>query len=273
MRKSIPRICWLALAVGFACSHPARAQAQSNLEFEAATIKPFDPSHGWAPGIKGGPGTSDPGRISIKSWLKGLLMTAYGVNSDRISGPAWLDTNSQLYIVEATIRPGATKEQMAVMLQNLLKQRFQITLHRETRDVPLYELTVAGKGPQLKAYVEGSFATGGRGMPGGADFPMEYVSGGVEHASANQATITQLIKYLSLGLKRPVVDNTGLSGLYNYNLDYALDLSANADDVSTASAPDLITAVRQQLGMKLTAKKGPLEIIVIDGAEKTPIEN
>src|SRR6185437_16624744 len=107
----------------------------------------------------------------------------------------------------------------------------------------------------------------------GADFPMEYVSGGVEHASANQATITQLIKYLSLGLKRPVVDNTGLSGLYNYNLDYALDLSANADDVSTASAPDLITAVRQQLGMKLTAKKGPLEIIVIDGAEKTPIEN
>ena len=78
---------------------------------------------------------------------------------------------------------------------------------------------------------------------------------------------------MSLQLKRPVVDKTGLTGLYNYNLDFMPFLPGTGDDVSSASAPDFITAVRVQLGMKLTAKKDPLEIIVIDHAEKNPIDN
>lgn len=269
----------------------APAESTTKPEFEAASIKPVDISRGFAPGIKGGPGTSDPERISFTSSLKGFLMAAYGVGSDYISGPAWLDTNPQPYRIEATIRQGATKEQFSQMLQNLLNQRFQITMHREIRDLPLYELTVAGKAPQLKEYVANSYDDGktagrpagggpdpgyGRGLPEGLDFPYQYASDGVSHAVANKVSIAQLIKFLSAQLKRPVVDKTGLTGLYNYNLDFMPVLpgaSGTGEDLSTASAPDLIMAVRVQLGMKLTARKDSLEIIVIDHAEKTPTEN
>jgi len=250
---------------------PTSGAPRANLEFEVATVKPFpDMSRGFTP-VKGGPGTSDPDRISYTSSLKGLLVDAYGVGNDYISGPAWL--NTEVYAITATIRPGATKEQVSQMLQNLLTQRFQMTVHRENRDVPLYELTVAGKGPQLKEYVAGSYAANGRGFKEGLDFPFQYASDGISHAVANKVSIAQLANFLSFQLKRPVVDKTGLTGLYNYNLDFMPVLPGTGEDLSTSSAPDFITAVREQLGMKLTAKKGPVEIIVIDRAEKTPIEN
>lgn len=266
------------------------AIATTNLEVEVATVKPFVPdgSRGVPMGIRGGPGTSDADRISFTSSLKGFLMAAYGVGSDYISGPAWLDTNPQLYVITATIRPGATKEQVSQMLQNLLNQRFQTIFHRETRDVRLYELTIAGKGPQLKDFVANSYDDGkaarrpagggpdpayGRGRPEGLDFPYQYASDGINHAVANKVSIAQLTKFLSAQFKRPVIDKTGLAGLYNYNLDFMPFLPGTGEDLSTASAPDLITAIRVQLGMKLTAKKGPLEVIIIDHAEKTPIEN
>ena len=248
------------------------ADSAASLEFEAASVKPFDASRGFFPGIKGGPGTSDPERISFTSSLKGFLMAAYGVGSDYIAGPGWLDASPpQFYAIEATIRPGATKEQASRMLQNLLTQRFQLTMHRETRDVPLFELTVAGKGPRLREYLAGSYAANGRGFTEGLTH--QNASDGINHAVANKVSIAQLISFLSFQLKRPVVDKTGLTGLYNYNLDFMPVLPGTGEDVSTASAPDLITAVQVQLGMKLTAKKGPLEIIVIDHAEKTPVEN
>ena len=264
------------------------ADSAKDLEFEVATVKPFDASNGFFPNMRGGPGTSDPDRISFTSTLKGFLMAAYGVGNEYISGPAWLDTNPQMYAIAATIRPGATKDQVNQMLRNLLNQRFQITMHRETRDVPLYELTLAGKAPQLKEYVPNSYdddkgaarpAGGGpypayaRGFPEGLDLPYQYASDGISHAVANKVPMAQLIKFLSLQLKRPVVDKTGLTGLYSYNLDFMPFLPGAGEDLSSAAAPDFVTAVRVQLGMKLTAKKGPIEIIVIDHAEKTPIEN
>jgi uncharacterized protein (TIGR03435 family) len=245
----------------------ASANSSMTLEFEAATLKAVDSKTGLTPGVKGGPGTSDPERIVYTNPLRRLLMTAYGVGSDFISGPAWLDTSE--YTITATIRPGATKEEVNQMLRNLLAERLQITIHRETRDMPLYELTVVGKGPQLNEYVQGSFAPNGRGMPEGRDYPMQFGEKGVSHALANKVTISQLINFLSFQLKRPVVDKTGLTGLYNYKLDFAPSPGPD-DEASMASAPDFITAVREQLGMKLTAKKGPLEIIVVDHAEKLP---
>ena len=110
-------------------------------------------------------------------------------------------------------------------------------------------------------------------LPEGLPGPFEYVSDGISHADANKASIAQLIDFLSFELKRPVVDKTGLTGLYNYSLDFVPALAATDENGSPAPAPDFITAVRVQLGMKLTAKKGPLEIIVIDHVEKTPIED
>jgi len=134
----------------------------------------------------------------------GFLMAAYGVGSDYISGPAWLDASPpQFYAIEATIRPGATKEQASRMLQNLPTQRFQLTMHRETRDVPLFELTVAGKGPQLEEYVADSHAANGGGFVEGVTH--QNASDGMNHAVANKVSIAQLINFLSFQLKRPVV--------------------------------------------------------------------
>src|SRR5439155_23026348 len=122
-------------------------------EFEVAAVKPFTPNpNGWAVRTAGGPGTSDPSRIRyLNLTFKSLLATAYGVENFMIAGPAWLD---ERWTIEATIRPGATKEQVNQMLQNLLLDRFKMTLHRETRTVRVYELTVVKKGPKLRELVE-----------------------------------------------------------------------------------------------------------------------
>src|SRR5579862_8583026 len=130
----------------------ARGQASAREEFEVATVKPFplDPN-GWVVRTEGGPGTSDPNRIRyLHPTLKSLLATAYGVENFMISGHDRLD---ERWIIEATIRPGATKEQVNQMLQNLLLDRFKLTFHRETRTGPVYELTVVEKGPKLREFV------------------------------------------------------------------------------------------------------------------------
>ena len=119
--------------------------------FEVATVKPFAANaNGSFPlRTEGGPGTSDPGRIRyVNLTFKSLLMTAYGVGKDMISGPDWLD--SERCVIEATVPPGATREQVNRMLQQLLADRFKLAVHRETRNVALYELTLVKQGPGLK---------------------------------------------------------------------------------------------------------------------------
>jgi uncharacterized protein (TIGR03435 family) len=91
--------------------------------------------------VRGGPGTPDPSQVAYTNLrLKDLLLTAYGLRSYQIAGPDWLDT--ERYDVIANIPPGATKEQFPLMPQDLLLERFKISLHHETKDLPLYELVV-----------------------------------------------------------------------------------------------------------------------------------
>ncbi len=122
--------------------------------FEAASVKSAGRNR--VPGVsgqmKGGPGTSDPGRISYNQNLKNILMKAWDVPVDQLAGPAWLmDISGQdYYAITATLPADTTREQFQKMLQNLLIERFQIQLHHETRDFPGYELVVAPGGPKLK---------------------------------------------------------------------------------------------------------------------------
>ena len=255
----------------------ARGQASAREEFEVAAVKPFTPNpNGWTVRTEGGPGTSDPNRIRyINLNFKNLLATAYGVRDGMISGPAWLD--SERCIIEATIRPGATKEQVNQMLQNLLLDRFKMTLHRETRTVTVYELTVVKKGPKLREFVENAPA------PADGKWSTTEKDGFVRirpshipvifegHAWGRGETVSELVNYLSSELKAPVVDKTGLTGKYDYNLEFSGALSAATDRAD--SAPDFVTAVRDQLGLKLESKKGPMDLLVIDHIEKTPTAN
>jgi uncharacterized protein (TIGR03435 family) len=262
----------------------ARGQASAREEFEVAAVKPFTPNPDgtWSVRTEGGPGTSDPSRIRyVNPTLKILLATAYGVGYSVISGPAWLD--SERCIIEATIRPGSTKEQVNQMLQNLLLDRFKMTLHRETRRVPLYELTVVKKGPKLVEFVENA--------PGPADgklsatekdgfvrirpgpLPLMFEARGISHAWGAGETVAELVNYLSSVLKAPVVDMTGLTGKYDYNLEYSgSPLNATTDNIADP-APDFVTAVKDQLGLKLESKKGTIDLLVIDHIEKNPTPN
>src|ERR1700722_3983486 len=128
--------------------------------FEVATIKPAAPpatSMGAGGGMRfairmgaqGGPGTSDPGQITYSNLpLKNLLVNAFGVKTYQISGPAWIDT--ERFDIVAKVPQGATKDDVKLMLQNLLAERFKLTLHREKKDLPMYALVVAKRGPTMK---------------------------------------------------------------------------------------------------------------------------
>jgi uncharacterized protein (TIGR03435 family) len=233
----------------------------------------------------GGPGTKDPGRFTATgASLRGLVVIAYRIRSDQFSGPAWMET--ERFDVTAKIPPGATEEQFRRMLQNLLAERFQMQVHHETRTVPVYELVVAKNGPRLKPAEQGSGADGfvpgepwpvdrdgfpilPRGRPGavGGSGP-----GGV-HWTFRMQTVKSLAEVLSgpVGAGWRVIDKTGLSGKYDFTLYYrpVNGPPPGPDD----DAPSIEQAVQEQLGLKLVPSKAPIDVVVVDRAEKAPSEN
>jgi uncharacterized protein (TIGR03435 family) len=273
----------------------------SGQQFEAATIKQPPPPNGnfIRMGMNGGPGTSDPGRINYENVnLKMVLAKAYGVQNYQISGPDWLD--SERFNIAAKLPDGATKEQFLVMLQNLLIERFKMALHREKKDLPAYALLVAKNGPKLKASSAdptapepgpptGRMVMGKDGfpaMPAGHTGMMAMLGpGGIKMTAGNQS-MPELVEWLADKLGRPVTDLTGLTGKYDLTLYFSMEglvlpppppgamggpMPPPSSDSETA--PSLLTALQEQLGLRLESKKLPLDLIVIDHIEKAPTEN
>jgi uncharacterized protein (TIGR03435 family) len=115
------------LAAVLVASSGILLQAQS---FEVASLRPWEPGSPARPGIRGGPGTADPGRISYTRYpLRLLISVAFEMPLARIEGPVWMD--SEAFNIEAKLPPGATREQVQTMLRNLLTERFQLKLHRD----------------------------------------------------------------------------------------------------------------------------------------------
>jgi uncharacterized protein (TIGR03435 family) len=291
----------------------SRAQAQTLTEFEVASLKPFDgdtPARGM---VMGGPGTITPNRITGDGvTLARLIYQAYDVPFDQISGPGWLQQDR--FSVSANIPPGATKDQVKVMLQNLLAKRFGLVLHREPREFPVYELTVAQGGSKLKptAYPDAKAARPGDygEKPAGADGYPSMPSGisgstglsqnGLNRMSFQAVPISSLIFHIQslLGAitgqntwaPARVIDKTGLTGKYDFKLEYAssggiggglhpdgaLSASAASDrglgTVNEVIGPDIFRAVTQ-LGLKLTKSKAAFDVLVVDRANRIPTEN
>jgi len=317
-----------AVMMGILVCGAVFGQTAGKLEFDAATVKPSPPLGNGAIAIqrKGGPGSSDPGRVAYNGMpLKMLLTIAYDVKPYQISGPAWLD--SERFDVAGTVPEGTTKEQSNAMLQNLLLDRFGIKVHHETKELPLYELTVAKNGPKLKASVadpnvppdgappeppKGPPPIGKDGfpqLPPGRKSQMMMVTPKGFHMMAGAQPVSALADMLGNMLSSPVLDKTGLTGTYDYTLDFSRDsvpgpaglpplppgkdgafgaiatgpgpgpgpsTGPGAGPASAADQPDapsLFIAIQEQLGLKLEKKKGPLDLIVIDHAEKVPTEN
>lgn len=236
-------------------------------------------------GGRGGPGSADPGRVVYSFMpLKALLAIAYGVRQYQISGPAWIET--ERYDIVATIPDGATKAQFPVMLQNLLTDRFGIALHHEARELPLYELSVTKGGPKLELP-----ATDPNVRPG--TDRMTLTPNGF-HLEGHAETVSRLAGILENQLASPVADKTGLSGTFDFTLDFSRESVQNSalaglpppppanptvpavgtpPPADPGEAPSLFTALQEQLGLKLDRKRGPLDVIVVDRAEKVPKEN
>jgi uncharacterized protein (TIGR03435 family) len=220
-----------------------------------------------------------------------MLVTAYGVKAYQISGPEWMAT--QRYDVVAKVPAGATKEQVSMMWQDLLTERFGVVLHRESREFSVEELVIAKTGSKLKETAEDLSVPSLPGPPQLKDGTL--VSAGLvtmvypgavrkAHSMARAQPIAKLTEMLGNYLNRPVVDKTGLTGRYDFTLDYSLsgmppppgqaapEPAAPADSASDPG-PDLVGAVQRQLGLSLVRSRAKLDVLVIDKADKAPVAN
>jgi uncharacterized protein (TIGR03435 family) len=252
--------------------------------FAVASVKPDPPSalrHTLLPPVGG--------RLSTRlAPLRLLIEGAYGVQSFQIyGGPDWM--NSAGYAIEAKAEGDPTQSQIWLMLQSVLLDRFRLKVHRETKVLPLYALTAAKSGLKLPKPTEGGCIETAPVKGQRPPDPCGYATVAFEPAKGlevegRQLSMADLIKQLSAILQRPIVDQTGFLGKFDVNLRFAYDqevtvgignpwLQSNPGQPGDPEgSPSIMTALQQQLGVKLESTKGPVEILVIDRAER-PTEN
>ena len=230
--------------------------------FEVATIKP-NPSGG------GGKGFGIRGRTfsTINTSLEDLIVFAYDVHAKQVlNGPDWIDKD-KYDITAVPDREGApSNRQWKVMVQKLLADRFQLTFHHEKRDLNVYILSVAKGGPKnlVKSdRTDDGFSVPIGGVPGGFRMPIKNANMGDFASFALQGAV----------LDRPVLDQTGITGRYDFTLIWAplgTEFGGHLPPPPATDNPpaNLFTAIQEQLGLKLEAVKAPADVMVVDKAEK-----
>lgn len=243
------------LAVLTAC--PAFSQAPV-ARFEVASVKRAETTA--SPGDIPRNMDPSPGHFSMRNVpLRYCLEWAYGLKDYEIEGPEWIKGDER-YDIFATAPGAATDEQMRPMLQTLLLERFQMKVHRETRPMSVYVL-LPGKGPaKVKAAAGDDPPRLGAGQNGGTLF--------------HKFPLSRLAFLLTRRMDHPVLDQTGLTELY----DYTVDLSGLAEFSNPAqpepTATSIFSAIQQDLGLRLEARKQqPIEILAIDAVNKVPTAN
>ena len=266
------------------------AQSTSGPTFEVASVKVSPPPMPGTPVFygpaRGGPGTPDPGQITwTNATLKGVLTIAYDVKDYQISGPGWL--NTERYDILVKVAPGATKDQVNMMWQNLLAERFGVMLHHEPKEFQVEELVIGKGGSKLKETTLDPAALLDPGPPtfdknrelASPGFVTSIMPNGEAHSVAKGQPLSKLTTLLGNVLRRPVIDKTGLVGKYDFSIDFRMDLRAmgvaatGAGDNAPDPGPDLVAAVQQQLGLRLVPGKAMLDVLIIDKAEKVPTDN
>ncbi len=238
--------------------------AASQPQFEVAQVRQAKPAAGRAYERI----TTEPGRLTGSGVpLKQLIFEAYDMPYYRIfGGPAWLD--SEYYDLEAKAGSAVGLDQLKLMLRGLLADRFKLTLHRETRELRVYSLTVAKNGPKLHEVKDGDSSSDQR--------PPAYIQ-------RFRCDLTEFANLLSLRLNMPMTDDptvpvrstgvpvpvlnkTGIKGVFDISVEVRPDQGADTFVIWQR-------ALEEQLGLKLESQKAPLEVLVIDHAERVPTEN
>ena len=227
------------------------APATPAQEFEVASIKPRtgDISFSQDPIVRGSR------VVGTACTVLDLVTNAYGVRYDQVTGgPSWLRADH--FDIEAKA-PGdvpPTPEQAKLMMRKLLATRFGLRLHEEAKDSPVYFLVTAKSGPKLKASSPDEL---------GGGFTRATAKG--MHMEDKKGTMEKLAVQLSNSAGRPVLDKTGLAGVYDYTLDW---FPANRIPDPDSVVPSLFKAVQEQLGLRLESGTAPQVVIVIDSVER-----
>ncbi len=266
-----------------------RAQADPNQRFEVASVRRVEiPNNGRGVPVfppTGGIGTSDPTHIAWHGlWLMNLISEAFGVKPENIIGLG--PVAMERYDFIANIPEGATKEQYAVMLGNLLRDRFHLRFHMDSKVMPAYALRVGKNGPKFKDTVGHDDPTSiPRSTGPDADgFPIvtsnfkgivgQPNSGEIFWRGQNvpMAQLAGLLESPQVG--RPIVDETGLMGHYDFKIRLPGMRRPGADTgVPSDPAPSVFTAVEEQLGLKLESSSKPFPQLIIDNIDRDPTEN
>lgn len=259
------RLLWLAVfAGGMVFAQPPR--------FEVASIRPSDPDEHGSSIL-----TDRAGDLTARNVpLRGIILLAYGLRTFQLSGgPGWINTDayditakpeSAVQAADASAAPVTDQERKTrnelwkERMRALLADRFGLLVHREMKDQPVYLLIVGKNGSKMK---EVATPHGEQGTRGGAG-----------RSQGMAATMPMLANTLANATGRVVLDKTGLTGKYDYMLEWAPEVSAaeSRDSAAVSSGPTIFTAVEEQLGLKLESAKEPVEMIVIDHVDR-PSEN
>jgi uncharacterized protein (TIGR03435 family) len=171
------------------------------------------------------------------------------------------------YDFEATVEGSPSDDELRLMFQSLLEERFKLKVHRETREMPTYELVVAKNGPKLKTAEPGSrIAIDNRPLSAGRGGVISGEDG--RHLAAKGGSVDLIVNSLRGELHAPVTDRTGLTGTYDFDVKYVPENSPPEAE----PGPSIATAIQEELGLRLEKSKGPVEVVVIDHVEK-PDEN
>lgn len=272
----------IALAIG---ASVVSAQTVAKRQFDAASIKPS---------------TSQrimtvrplPGRLSADASLQVLIQYAYGVEPFQIvGGPNWLSSNR--YQIDATAGTAATRDQVFLMLQSLLEDRFQLKTHRETKDLQVFALVPNKASLNLQPPQEGGcvdspanatadwtgagrLAAPGEGSSVQGQCGTALVVLGPKGAQirGGKVSMSELARVLSTLVGRSVVDRTGFSGVFDVELNFVPDDTTPSlpppppnSGISDMTGVSIAQALQQQLGLRLQSTKGPVQVIVVDQAE------
>jgi uncharacterized protein (TIGR03435 family) len=204
------------------------------------------------------------GRVAYRmAPLKWVIERAYNLQGELIIGPDWLDRD--LFDIDAKLPDGVSMDQLPVILQRMLAERFQLAAHTESRVVSSFALGISKGGSKLTPPPEG--------------FGGEWRSNKNGIHMREQMSLDDLARYLAFQLEQPVTNETGLAGVFAVSLDFSPEMSAAMQQVKTAktkalnASPPLSEAIQEQLGLKLNALKRSMPALIIDHVAKVPTEN
>ena len=287
----------VTIPVVFGVLHATQGRAQSQTPnvvatspvYEVASIKPNKSGDNRIRMMYSPDGLSATGGT-----VQMLIMSAYGISPHQISGaPSWL--NSEGYDIEAKMDSSTADElrklsdderrdQRQRMLQALLADRFKLTIHHESKELPVYALVVAKDGPKFQEAKPGdAYPNGIKGPDGHSGMGTMMMGNGT--LTGQGVPLMNLVRFLTRELGRTVIDKTGLTSKYDFTLKWTEERQApmfrgtegsqpgtGGTAAPESSGPSIFTAVQEQLGLKLESQKGPVEILIIDHVEK-PSEN